>query len=110
MAYPRLAARFFVSPTGLCHEREQRDLRDSVKDAIWRRDRSRCRVCRGKLDPYAPVCSPFWRGLPKGSVDHILPVSRGGTHDPDNLRLVCHHFNMARKADARNERAACRRG
>lgn len=43
----------------------------------------------------------------RGNVDHILPLSRGGTHDPANLRLVCESTNLSRKADARNERARC---
>lgn len=35
----------------------------------------------------------YFRGL---HVDHIRPVSRGGTNDPDNLRLLCPRCNLSR--------------
>src|SRR5690606_35763415 len=31
--------------------------------------------------------------------DHIVPVSRGGTNDPANLRTLCRRCNRARKND-----------
>lgn len=35
-------------------------------------------------------------------VDHILPVSRGGTHEKDNIQLLCPACNMS-KSDKTNE-------
>ena len=42
----------------------------------------RCRLC----------------GAPATEVDHILPVSRGGTDDRSNLRAVCRTCNLRRNA------------
>lgn len=30
-------------------------------------------------------------------VDHIMPVRRGGTNNPDNLQLLCHDHNMEKR-------------
>lgn len=30
------------------------------------------------------------------TVDHILPVSRGGTNEPDNLQCLCRHCNSTK--------------
>ncbi len=32
---------------------------------------------------------------PPSTADHIIPVSRGGTHDVDNLRPLCRRCNSA---------------
>jgi 5-methylcytosine-specific restriction endonuclease McrA len=51
-----------------------------IRRAVWRRDHGRCRV---------PGC----RAARFLEVHHLVPRSRGGTHDPSNLVLVCsaHH-------------------
>jgi 5-methylcytosine-specific restriction endonuclease McrA len=62
--------------------------------SILRRDGWRCVVCsietpeslRGTYMPNAP------------EVDHIFPVSRGGTHEPDNLQCLCRSCN-SKKSD-----------
>ena len=30
------------------------------------------------------------------TADHIIPLSRGGTHDVTNMRALCQHCNSAR--------------
>lgn len=57
--------------------------------ARWRilnRDNFRCQAC-GKygLDTI--------RGL---EVDHIIPVSKGGTHEDHNLRTLCYECNRGK--------------
>ena len=35
-------------------------------------------------------------------VDHIIPVSLGGTDDPINLRVLCEYHNLSKGTDTRN--------
>lgn len=49
---------------------------------VFERDGAACRYC-GETD------APF-------EIDHILPVSRGGSNDPDNLALACFPCNRAK--------------
>jgi len=44
---------------------------------------------------YCPYC---WDKIVKGHVDHIVPVSRGGTNERNNLAWVCAECN-AQKGD-----------
>lgn len=52
----------------------------------------RCRICGRKLNPedrgttkkYAP------------EIDHIVPLSRGGSHTPDNIQSACRRCNLAK--------------
>ncbi len=34
------------------------------------------------------------RGNRMATLDHVLPLSRGGTHDPDNLVAACYRCNQ----------------
>jgi hypothetical protein len=58
---------------------------------IAERDGTRCHICRRKVNMSLS-------GLAKWgpTIEHILPVSRGGTNDPSNLALAHRHCNTAR--------------
>lgn len=58
-----------------------RQLLDSTRRLVLRRDHYRCVFCgrAGLLE-----------------VDHIIPWSAGGSDDPDNLRTLCRHCNQDR--------------
>jgi 5-methylcytosine-specific restriction endonuclease McrA len=45
----------------------------TTKAANMRRDRRICQSCGAKAT----------------EIDHIVPVSQGGSHEPDNLRAIC---------------------
>lgn len=45
---------------------------------LIRRHGAVCSICKGWTGQRIPL-----------TVDHILPLSRGGTNDDENLRLVC---------------------
>lgn len=50
-------------------------------DARWRKLR---RIVLAE----SPICNHC--GAPAVDVDHIIPLSRGGTHDRENLQPLCH--------------------
>ena len=58
-----------------------------LRRAVAERDRWRCRYCVVDLSP-----ADRWH------VDHLVPVSRGGSDDPDNLVVACTLDNL-RKGD-----------
>ena len=45
-------------------------------------------------------CGKDISGVTQARVDHIVPVSRGGTHDLGNLQLLCHQCNVRKGAKA----------
>lgn len=55
----------------------------SVRRSIFERDEYRCRHCGGYIDL---------------SLDHIVPWSKGGSDEPDNLQTLCRSCN-SRKRD-----------
>lgn len=54
------------------------------KSRLYKSQRGNCYYCRKHLDPH------------EGEIDHVIPISRGGTNEPDNLVLACSLCN-ARK-------------
>lgn len=51
--------------------------------AIYERDEWTCQVCAGVVDPNLPMLDDW-----APTLDHITPRSRGGSDDPENLRLA----------------------
>lgn len=49
---------------------------------IRERDENRCHLC----DEIVPGAA--WPDPLSASLDHVVPLSRGGVHDPDNVRLA----------------------
>jgi hypothetical protein len=56
--------------------------------SIYERDAYRCRACGS------------WKDL---QIDHIVPRSRGGTDDPDNLQVLCAQCNASKGARTMEE-------
>ena len=53
--------------------------------AIYGRDQGRCHICGRKVKPK------------DASMDHLIPLSLGGTHEPVNVRLAHRKCNMKRQ-------------
>ncbi|MHA7210803.1 HNH endonuclease [Arthrobacter sp. MDT1-65] len=58
---------------------------------------------------YCGIEMDFNRG-PRGTIapdratlEHVLPISRGGTHTWDNAALACHHCNTSKNAKTLDE-------
>ena len=65
--------------------------------------RRNMRTVRQRSDGLCYIC----RGI-ASEVDHIIPVSRGGTHDLENLAMICvdcHKRKSAAEAGAGKHRA-----
>ncbi len=60
-------------------------------DRIADRDGWACWLCGGGIDPAAPSGSPA-----SGTLDHVVPRSRGGSNELSNLRLAHRRCNIHR--------------
>lgn len=58
------------------------------KIRIFERDERTCRYCGHH---------PSARGRNRLELDHVIPWSRGGTNDEDNLVTACHDCNMTKR-------------
>lgn len=48
---------------------------------------------------HCPVCGVsmhYWVSRRHPSIDHIVPVAKGGTDDPENLRVICNCCNSGK--------------
>lgn len=59
----------------------------SVKEPLLKETKGLCAHCGVQLDRYTNL-----------SVDHFIPLSKGGTNDPDNLTVLCDDCNT-KKSD-----------
>lgn len=60
---------------------------------VFERDGWRCQICRRKVDRSKAVPHPK-----APTLDHIIPLAKGGTHEPRNAQLACFACNC-RKSD-----------
>jgi 5-methylcytosine-specific restriction endonuclease McrA len=69
--------------------RQRRTIADAIQRQVRERAQHVCEYCH---------TSELWQYV-RFTVDHILPLSKGGTDDLENLCLACFHCNR-RKSDA----------
>lgn len=55
------------------------------RHAVFARDNYRCQICGATVDDGAKL-----------HIDHILPVSKGGTNDITNLQILCEKCNLGK--------------
>jgi 5-methylcytosine-specific restriction endonuclease McrA len=72
---------------------------DVVRQEVYRRDLWICQLCGKPVDPLLAMPNPG-----AATIDHVVPLACGGTHEPDNVQLA-HALCNSRKG-ARLE-AAC---
>lgn len=64
-----------------------------IRGVVLHRDRYRCHLCTHRVRLDAPPGHPWSPAL-----DHLVPYSKGGTDDPDNLRTAHAYCNGKRGA------------
>jgi 5-methylcytosine-specific restriction endonuclease McrA len=69
-----------------------------LRAEIAERDGWRCSLCSGPVDPSLKHTDPAY-----GTIDHVVPITRGGTNELSNLRLAHHRCNSAKGNRAGNE-------
>jgi HNH endonuclease len=69
----------------------RRKIPEEIQEQVRQRSRYLCEYCHA---------SEQWQYV-RFTVDHVVPIARGGTDDRENLALACFHCNR-RKADRIN--------
>ena len=74
--------------------------RDISLETLYKRDEGICYICGGScdFDDHQRTDGHFICGPNYPSIDHIVPLARGGMHAWDNVKLA-HHLCNARKSD-----------
>lgn len=72
----------------------RRSISAKLRVAVLERDGSRCQLCGRTPEDDDPVIEDRKVRL---HVDHIIPLSEGGTHDISNLRTTCSSCNQGRR-------------
>jgi len=67
-----------------------------VRDEVFQRDAWTCHICGMKVKRKASVPDPF-----APTIDHVIPLARGGGHTIDNVRTA-HYGCNTRKGDLRS--------
>lgn len=70
-------------------------------EAVYRRDGNRCHICGkqvNKKDFTRTFEGRFIAGPKYPTVDHVIPQSKGGSHEMDNLRLAHKACNSKKSA------------
>lgn len=79
-------------------KKKRKQMNPSLRMKIFKRDGPYCCNCKALTRFFdSSYDSPFRRdGTVAGSVDHIIPVSHGGTNAESNLRWMCKSCNCSR--------------
>lgn len=78
------------TPTAKVVTREPRDIPLGTRYKVLIRDRARCVLC-GR----SPATDP----LVELHIDHIIPWSKGGSNQAENLRVLCKDCNLGKRDD-----------
>lgn len=94
MARARLQAQFFVEVDGTIRIKAK-PLRRSVARTVFDASDKKCCKCKREVKWER---QRFLSDFRQCHIDHILPRSRGGQNNTENLRVLCDSCNLARGA------------
>lgn len=72
-------------------------------DRLIKRDGDKCYLCHEKInfdDYYINNSGIHIAGGKYPSIDHVIPISKGGTHTWDNVKIAHRHCNTIKRDDA----------
>lgn len=74
--------------------------KDITVKVLYKRDKGICYICGGKCDfkDHTQINGHFTAGPNYPSIDHVIPIARGGMHTWDNVKLA-HHYCNSTKSD-----------
>ena len=74
--------------------------KDISLKTLYKRDKGICYICGGKCDfkDHTKTNGHFTVGPTYPSIDHLIPIARGGMHAWDNVKLA-HHYCNGMKSD-----------
>ena len=72
---------------------------------LYKRDQGICYLCHSKTDPTDIVRYPTYviAGPRYPTIEHVIPIAKGGLHAWDNIKLACKQCNST-KSDSVDER------
>lgn len=71
---------------GVLLQRSRSNIAPTLRFKIMQRDQFRCKYCGATTDDNAKL-----------EIDHIVPVSKGGDNDPENLQTLCFECNRGKR-------------
>jgi 5-methylcytosine-specific restriction endonuclease McrA len=81
---------------GSCHIVRPSGSSSQVRQALRDRDGFMCKLCLATFDDP----SPTWPHPKSVTVDHVVPLWLGGTHDLENLQLAHNACNLKKQNDS----------
>ena len=100
MGQPKRQAMFFVTKSGAIF-RKAPPLTEKQRRTVFERDGGVCCACKTNVSRFKP--RNVYSDPLVGAIDHIIPRSRGGQNDINNLRLLCETCNSQKGAKLDNE-------
>jgi 5-methylcytosine-specific restriction endonuclease McrA len=101
----RARGRWKQTPAGKAQDLLRRTFRRGSPDGeavrpedIFDRDSWKCQMCHKRVHP-----SGSGLAIRDATLDHILPVSRGGKHVPSNLQTACRSCNSRKHANIKGQ-------
>ena len=77
--------------SGKAKTKRRKAIGRAIRTAVLERDQWTCQLCFDPIDPLAPL------GNWSASVDHVIPISKQGTDEIDNLQAAHRWCNSVRR-------------